>query len=157
MTHNYHHHGNGNNNIYHIAARRAPRRRAPLRRAPAAPVSWTCQYCTLINNNTSKYCTLCGREDDREEEREMYRDCPICNKAIKVSYFKKHFDRLHNKEKKKCHKCTLCSKRFSRKEHLRDHTLIHVQQKPHACPWCAKPFRTKSQLKTHCLKHVQGL
>ena len=33
--------------------------------------------------------------------------------------------------------------------HLKDHELIHFEEKPHSCTYCSKTFRQKSQLTAH--------
>jgi hypothetical protein len=47
---------------------------------------------------------------------------------------------------KKKHQCTLCKKKFNRKEHLVKHLRTHTGEKPYECSYCDKAFAVKSNL-----------
>lgn len=49
-----------------------------------------------------------------------------------------------------------CSKTFSSTGHLRDHILMHTQEKPYPCPWvgCNKYFSKKSSVVVHLRIHT---
>ena len=39
--------------------------------------------------------------------------------------------------------CTVCSKKFTRKAHLKRHLRIHEPEKPYKCPHCDYRYNTK--------------
>ncbi|CAK7224625.1 hypothetical protein SBRCBS47491_005612 [Sporothrix bragantina] len=49
--------------------------------------------------------------------------------------------------------CTLCSSRFSRREHLRRHERSHMQEKPFQCATCLKSFARSDILSRHAHSH----
>ncbi|CAH1112707.1 unnamed protein product [Psylliodes chrysocephalus] len=50
--------------------------------------------------------------------------------------------------------CSICSREFNRKSNLKQHLLIHSNQKPFICAICNKEFNLKSNLATHLIKHT---
>lgn len=49
----------------------------------------------------------------------------------------------------KPHLCTVCLRSFKKKDHLREHSVIHTGEKPHVCPYCQKRFTRKRTVKAH--------
>ena len=45
--------------------------------------------------------------------------------------------------------CPVCSKIFKRAANVRDHFMIHTDQKPFKCPKCGYAARQKSNLRKH--------
>lgn len=52
------------------------------------------------------------------------------------------------------HVCRICKKSFTRKENLKNHSLIHTRETPHACHICNARFRHRNSLKSHVLRHT---
>lgn len=52
--------------------------------------------------------------------------------------------------------CEICSKVFKRKEHLAQHTKLHLGLRPFRCeePNCNKTFSRKEHLMRHCVSHT---
>ncbi|KAI8898715.1 hypothetical protein BC833DRAFT_538868 [Globomyces pollinis-pini] len=107
--------------------------------------------------------------------------CPICFKDVKL--LKKHM-KAHEDERP--YQCTICKKQFKRKEHLKDHSIIHENitefyncsicnqkfkhayqlnfhlknhsdDRPFSCSQCEKTFKRKDGLKVHEKIHTQKL
>lgn len=50
--------------------------------------------------------------------------------------------------------CTKCTKKFTRVQLLKQHQMVHSDEKPFACNECPKRFKKASHLKTHKLTHA---
>lgn len=50
--------------------------------------------------------------------------------------------------------CEVCSKRFSRQEHLNVHLRIHTGEGPFICENCSKEFSRKGDLREHLRIHT---
>ena len=89
--------------------------------------------CSMLCSHR-KHCTSSGQQ------------CPICNAVITGGkrVFKKHVN-SHPID----YNCEICGKIFKRKEHLKRHRAIHLNQREHVCAMCDKAFNTSSQLSTH--------
>ena len=51
--------------------------------------------------------------------------------------------------KKSRNECGTCGKVFTRPDNLKQHQLIHRNEKQHECAKCGKGFRRKTHLKRH--------
>ena len=49
--------------------------------------------------------------------------------------------------------CTICFKKFKKTYNLKQHLLIHTNDKPFKCDTCGKAFVQKSNLTKHHLTH----
>nr|XP_061796561.1 zinc finger and SCAN domain-containing protein 2-like [Nerophis lumbriciformis] len=65
-----------------------------------------------------------------------------------------HSSDTDEKDGEKPFGCTLCDKRFSRKNTLVVHKRTHTGEKPFACTLCDKSFSRKSDLKMHKRTHT---
>jgi len=52
------------------------------------------------------------------------------------------------------HSCEVCTKTFTRSNHLKSHMLIHTAERPFSCKVCNKKFRRSFSLKSHMLIHT---
>ena len=50
--------------------------------------------------------------------------------------------------------CTICSKKFGRKQHLRQHLMIHSGDYPYQCSFCVRKFIYPSLLRDHLKLHL---
>ncbi len=50
------------------------------------------------------------------------------------------------------HICLVCGRTFSRRWHLKRHSIIHTGEKPFQCPACDRGFNVKENLKSHMWK-----
>ncbi|KAL1485119.1 hypothetical protein MTO96_032168 [Rhipicephalus appendiculatus] len=66
----------------------------------------------------------------------------------------------------KCHECTICGRRFTRKQYLDNHQILHTGEKPHVCPMlprvdkefschlCPAIFECSSDMDQHVGVHI---
>ena len=107
--------------------------------------------------------------------------CTVCNLAFKVkSNMLKHMLRHYQSDKLKCqhcgdqfddstklnqhlllhsdkgelHKCSICSKSFTKLYYLQKHMKRHSELKPHVCSYCGKAFRETTHLRDHVVIHT---
>nr|KAF6476998.1 zinc finger protein 445 [Rousettus aegyptiacus] len=55
---------------------------------------------------------------------------------------------------KKCHRCSICGKAFSKTSQLISHKRFHTRERPFKCTECGKTFRWSSNLARHMKKHL---
>ena len=102
--------------------------------------------------------------EDTEKSQVEYKNCKICFKPIKKSYYQAHLRDFHTGKRRifTCHLCYFVSKR---KEHRDKHFLVHGDDvklldeefKPtfskddckHSCNSCSKKFITEDCVKVH--------
>ena len=109
--------------------------------------------------------------------------CAICEKHfVRSSLLKKHMFCHDNKELFICarckkqftswvqferhmfrqsrqkgdYKCTICKKRFTRPENLKNHMQYHENKESFACPICLKQLSNPKSLRRHVELHVSG-
>lgn len=74
---------------------------------------------------------------------------PNCNKEYTTRFSLRRHLVTHMKERK--FGCTKCPRRFALAQYLKEHSLIHEQQKPFVCdfPGCNISFRQAGKLSLH--------
>ncbi|XP_015834118.1 gastrula zinc finger protein XlCGF26.1 isoform X4 [Tribolium castaneum] len=81
--------------------------------------------------------------------------CDKCDKVYTVEYnLKNHIASCHDGERK-WHICETCGRQMSSKKSLRDHQMIHNDERPFACDKCDKSFRKREHLVDHDRTHTK--
>lgn len=52
------------------------------------------------------------------------------------------------------HRCEICKKSFTRKEHFMNHVMWHTGETPHHCTICGKKYTRKEHLANHMRSHT---
>lgn len=52
------------------------------------------------------------------------------------------------------HRCDICKKSFTRKEHFMNHVMWHTGETPHQCQVCGKKYTRKEHLANHMRSHT---
>lgn len=78
----------------------------------------------------------------------------MCEKTFnRKARLQMHVRYVHEKDRP--FECTECTKKFTRKEDLNRHAVLHTGEKPHICSTCGKKFAIKPSLKLHILTHTR--
>lgn len=77
--------------------------------------------------------------------------CAECGKSFLASYLRRHYQRVHLKEKR--FECDLCGLRTFKKQHIEEHLKRHFKIKDYHCDQCPSAFTTGTELKIH-IKNV---
>ena len=77
--------------------------------------------------------------------------CEFCNKQLKGAYsLKLHMKSQHTPEEEFLHGCTLCGKRYARRDYLKEHVnRVHLKQSKHFCGHCGRGFDRPGKRDTH--------
>lgn len=51
--------------------------------------------------------------------------------------------------------CTVCERKFSCRDSLKRHMMVHTGERPYVCSVCSKSFTNTFNLKTHSRRHTQ--
>jgi len=109
-----------------------------------------------LNIHSRPYkCTFCNRKFPHECLRKMHErihkgtlpQCPVC--GGRYVCLQKHME-IHNVDTVK-HVCSVCKKVFRAARYLKNHALVHMDERRYSCQDCGKRFRTSTHLKTHCM------
>ncbi|XP_052807532.1 uncharacterized protein LOC128236602 isoform X2 [Mya arenaria] len=79
--------------------------------------------------------------------------CDICGKVYKDTYVMKMHVKMVHMPAEVLYECNTCSKKFSRKAHLKRHLRIHEPEKPYKCPHCLYRGCERSDINKHMLIH----
>ena len=92
------------------------------------------QHFKLSHSNESFVCE-CGKQFSRADLLQMHQ--------------------VIHKTQKKVFDCEHCPKKFARKGALKNHVLLHMNDKLISCDSCPKQFRNKPGLKSHMKTHTR--
>lgn len=81
--------------------------------------------------------------------------CDICGKAYKDQYVLKMHIKMVHMPAEVLFECMICSKKFTRKAHLKRHLRIHDPEKPFKCPHCVYRGCERSDISKHLLIHEE--
>ncbi|XP_067951058.1 zinc finger protein 652-B-like [Watersipora subatra] len=129
-----------------------------------------CGYVTLDEGELTKHyadlhprniCELCNfvSEHGYVIKRHMYRHsaegctCEICGKTYKDQYILKMHVKMVHSPAEVLYQCEFCSKRFTRKAHLKRHARTHNTNKAFGCPHCDYRGCERSDVTKHMLVH----
>lgn len=86
-----------------------------------------------------------------DSPREKQKLCAECGKSFLASYLRRHYQRVHLKEKR--FECDICGLRTFKKQHIEEHLKRHFKIKDYHCDQCPSAFTTGTELKIH-IKNV---
>ncbi|XP_013786225.1 zinc finger protein 2 homolog [Limulus polyphemus] len=87
----------------------------------------------------------------RNETEDRRFKCPHCKYSTNRSSDMRNHTVVHTNERP--HQCNLCGKRFTERGRLRKHVLTHTGEKPFGCDVCGKKFSQRSHLNIHMRIH----
>ncbi|XP_053699067.1 zinc finger protein 665-like [Sabethes cyaneus] len=109
-------------------------------------------------------CNICGKAFGKEDSLKTHLTvhlgkrfrCEVCSKTfLKRAFLNAHIGKAHPSENgPKPFACSVCKKSFSSSYHLKNHQLIHTNDRPQRCEQCGASFRQKQQLKVHMYQHT---
>lgn len=62
----------------------------------------------------------------------------------------------HKASQERKHKCAICMKLFVTAVDLRQHTLLHTDEKPYKCLTCGENLRYRAQVRAHKKANNEG-
>jgi hypothetical protein len=107
------------------------------------------------------FCSICNfrAEHAYVVKRHMMRHnskgcrCHLCGKTYKDRYILKMHVKMVHMPAEVLFECNLCSKKFTRKAHLKRHMRIHDPEKPFKCPLCDYRGCERSDITKHVVIH----
>ncbi|XP_054837568.1 zinc finger and BTB domain-containing protein 41 [Eublepharis macularius] len=113
-----------------------------------------CDICHQRYSTKSNLTVHRKKHNNGIEFHKKEHKCLYCNKlhATKKTLLK-HVKRFHpenaqeffsiKKKKSEGWKCDICSKSFTRRPHLKEHMILHTQNKPFKCTYCEEHFKSR--------------
>ncbi|XP_041354784.1 myoneurin-like [Gigantopelta aegis] len=134
-----------------------------------------CKCCTFLSFEKQEidehfkeshprcYCDVCGFQAEHSYvmKRHMMRHsvvgctCEMCGRVYKDQYILKMHIKMVHMPAEILFECTICSKKFTRKAHLKRHLRIHEPEKPFKCPHCEYRGCERSDISKHLLIHAE--
>ncbi|XP_055523116.1 zinc finger protein 665-like [Wyeomyia smithii] len=109
-------------------------------------------------------CNICGKAFGKEDSLKTHLTvhlgkrfrCEVCSKTfLKKAFLTAHVAKAHPSEDGPVpFACDVCKKTFSSSYHLKNHQMIHTNDRPQQCNQCGASFRQKQQLKVHMYQHT---
>ena len=101
--------------------------------------------CIECDHLFPKHWQFINHMDAEHGIKRPYR-CSDCTKCFKTrGNLISHISDVHARR----HECGICHKRFSRESRLKEHSVIHSEERPFNCSQCDSSFKRKSVLTTH--------
>ncbi|XP_068216047.1 PR domain zinc finger protein 15-like isoform X2 [Palaemon carinicauda] len=125
------------------------------------PPPFTCMSCrrSFYRKESLDRHNCCSKEEIKEAPQTKGNfnfKCNICGVILSTRHsFNTHVKSAHGGSAAKEHGCDVCGKQFSRKDLLREHSVVHTPPSL-PCPECKKLFKTHKSLDVHTLIH-QGI
>uniref|UniRef100_UPI00358E82EA zinc finger protein 271-like isoform X1 n=2 Tax=Myxine glutinosa TaxID=7769 RepID=UPI00358E82EA len=107
---------------------------------------------TSIQCCTYKAELQVDKKNQRPRSTRKKANCIYCSSLVFLDHMKEHMT-VHTGERS--HKCTVCTKSFSRSSTLNRHIKLHTAVKTHKCTLCQKAFSEWNALNTHLGIHVE--
>ena len=84
--------------------------------------------------------------------------CDICGKRLSRTSKYRHMQEFHKSGPEKNYKCgwESCDFATNNEQSLKNHIMIHKNEKPYVCPHCGRAFRRTMQL-NECLRRCTGV
>ncbi|XP_043085630.1 gastrula zinc finger protein XlCGF49.1-like [Puntigrus tetrazona] len=117
------------------------------------------ETCGEDEEETEEHRDLIEVKEELQERSEDQYEEPLhfINGEQSCSRSQKHNDQMQETsqrtEAKNLFACSECGKSFTRRGHLKIHTIIHTGERPYTCPQCSKSFTCKGSLKDHFKIH----
>ena len=118
---------------------------------PKKSRSNVCDECGFVGNG--------GRQDIQRHKRSYHekRECPDCGKSVSALQFSAHMQ-YHLPESERKYKCSFCGKGCITKQKLREHELIHTDERPFTCKFlCGYSCKNRPNIGKHeklCEKRI---
>uniref|UniRef100_A0A8C6WWV9 C2H2-type domain-containing protein n=1 Tax=Neogobius melanostomus TaxID=47308 RepID=A0A8C6WWV9_9GOBI len=108
----------------------------------------------LSPNNKSAPETTVHKEDKSGPDgaEKKKHQCSVCQKRFGRKQILLRHIRVHTGERP--YSCSTCNKAFKRRSHLITHRRTHTGEKPYSCTTCSKAFKRRSHLITHRRTHT---
>ncbi|XP_066945540.1 zinc finger protein 624-like [Macrobrachium rosenbergii] len=125
------------------------------------PPPFTCMSCrrSFYRKESLDRHNCCSEEEIQEVPQSKGNfnfKCNICGVILSTRHsFNTHMKSAHGGLAAKEFGCGVCGKQFSRKDLLREHSMVHTAPSL-PCPECKKLFKTQKSLEVHKLIH-QGI
>ena len=150
----------------------APVQTAPLQLDGSASSSLLPYQCWACDKRFSCQSQMKNHEVVHSDEKPFV--CEVCNRGFRRKYdMKRHVQLIHKiqaKEESRSYtprqsnnnsaqqfECSTCNKQFSCLSHLRNHEVVHSEERPFQCIHCDKAFRRKYDMNRHiALVHGAG-